>query len=381
MAKLKGEDRPTYILSYPRAVRWGRTGLVALLAGAALVRWALAWVRFVRPLIQAAGAGLEAPAEPGRVFLDVLATQPLRPLIAAHLGLLLVAAALAFVYAVLPDLSLADDGLAAQTLTGWRVIPWTAVGTVRVATLVESQRRLVLVQGCWARWSLPFRLVSACLGAGLEPGLLFTSDIREFAPFMRRAVQEIKRAAPQAPFDTEFSALPARLVLEPAPTLSGLVDQVRNEGRPLAASTQTMGAVMGGLVLAQLLFLLLVGGAWWKPLALAGLCALEWLIGALYLYALTELFAARYEFRQAALLYPLAQIPRALLGIPLSMLVAAGAPFLAAMVGLVGVVWAVILTALLVQQMYRLESVLPALIGGALQALFLFIVLAIVFSG
>jgi hypothetical protein len=381
MTKLQGEDRPTYILSYPRGVRWGRMGLVALLAGAGLVRWILAWVRFVRPLIQAANASSQPPVELGRVLLDALAAQPLRPLIAAHLGLLLVAAALAFVYAFLPDLSLADDGLAARTLTGWQVIPWTAVGALRVATLAESQRRLVLVQGSWARRSLPYRLVSACVGAGLEPGLLLTSDIRDFAPLMRRVVQEIKRAAPQATFDTDFPAVPIRLVLEPVPTLKSVVEQARDEAWPLALSAQAMAAVAGGLVLAQLLFLILVGGAWWKPLALAGLCALEWLIGALYLYALTELFTTRYEFRQAALLYPLAQIPRALLAIPMAMLVAAGAPFLAAMMGLVGVVWAVILTALLVQQMYRLESILPAVLGGALQALFQFIVLAIVFSG
>jgi len=45
------------------------------------------------------------------------------------------------------------------------------------------------------------------------------------------------------------------------------------------------------------------------------------------------------------------------------------------------VVWAVILTAFLVQQMYQQESILPALAGGALQALYQFIVLAILFSG
>jgi hypothetical protein len=141
-----------------------------------------------------------------------------------------------------------------------------------------------------------------------------------------------------------------------------------------------MAGVAGGLVLVQVLILMLVGGTWWKPLALVGLCALEWGIGALYLYALAEVFPGQLELREGALLYPLAQIPRALLAVPMAMIVAAGVPFLAAMLGLAGVLWAVVLTALLVQQIYRLESILPAMIGGALQALFQFIILAIAFS-
>ncbi len=64
----------------------------------------------------------------------------------------------------------------------------------------------------------------------------------------------------------------------------------------------------------------------------------------------------------------------------MAMLVAAGAPFLAAMVGLVSVLWAVILTAFLVRHMFRLRSILPAVIGGVFQALFQFLVLALVFG-
>jgi hypothetical protein len=223
--------------------------------------------------------------------------------------------------------------------------------------------------------------VSACLGAGLEPGLFFTSDIRDFKALMQRMYREVTRAAPEATFDDEFFSLPARMMLEPTATLEKLVEQAREEGWPTALSFQTMAAVAGGLVLSQLLILILAGGTWWKPLALMGLCGLEWVIGALYLYALTEIFPAQYELREGVLLYPLPQIPRALLAIPMAMLVAAGVPFLAAMIGLVGVLWAVVLTALLVQQMYRLKSIWPAMIGGALQALFQFIVLSIVFTG
>ncbi len=123
------------------------------------------------------------------------------------------------------------------------------------------------------------------------------------------------------------------------------------------------------------------GGVWWKPLAIAGLCGIEWVIGAFYLFALAEILPTYVDFRQAALLYPTAQMPRALLSVPMAMLVAAGVPFLAAMLGLAGVLWAVVLTAFLVQEIYRLDSILPAMIGGAFQALFQFLVLAIVFSG
>jgi hypothetical protein len=64
----------------------------------------------------------------------------------------------------------------------------------------------------------------------------------------------------------------------------------------------------------------------------------------------------------------------------MAMLVAAGAHFVAAILGLLGVLWAVLLTALLVQRLYNLKSLLPALVGGAFQALYQFIVLAIVFG-
>jgi hypothetical protein len=43
----------------------------------------------------------------------------------------------------------------------------------------------------------------------------------------------------------------------------------------------------------------------------------------------------------------------------------------------VGVIWAVILTSLLVQKIYRLESILPAMLGGTVQALYQFMILAL----
>jgi hypothetical protein len=379
MAKLEGADRPTYILSYPRWVRWSRTGFVVLLVAAATVRWLLAWVRFLQPLFQAGSGSTEAVTGLEQAFA-VLAAQPLYPLLAAHLGLLFVATAIAFVYAFLPDLSLADDGLAVRTTLGWRAIPWATVTVVRIVSFEAAERRLVLVQGRWTRWSPWPRLASVCLGAGFQPGVLFTSAIRDFKPLMLRLYQEVRKAAPDARFDDQFLSPSAALVLEPTPTLALLVDEARDEGWPLAVAAQVMAAVPAGLVLVQGLILILEGGAWWKPLAILGLCGVEWLIGALYLYALAEIFPASVELRQAALLYPPPQIPRALLSVPMAMLVAAGVPFLAAMLGLVAVLWAVILTVLLVQQIYRLESVLPAMVGAAFQALFQFLVLAIIFG-
>jgi hypothetical protein len=378
MAKLQGKDRPTYILSYPRWLRLSRTGFVILLAAAAAVRWFLAWLHFFQPLFQGGGAtgagtGLDRA-------LAALAAQPLYPLFAAHLGLLLVAGAIAFVYAFLPDLSLTDDGLAVRTALGWQAIPWSTVTVVRIVSLEASQHWLVLVQGRWARWSPWPRLASVCLGAGFQPGVLFTSAIRDFKPLMLRLYQEVRRAAPDARFDDEFQSPSAALVLEPTSTLALLVGDSQDEGWPLAISAQVMATVPAGLVLVQGLVLILNGGAWWNPLAILGLCELEWLFGTLYLYALAEIFPASVELRQAALLYPPPQIPRALLSVPMAMLVVAGAPFLAATLGLVGVLWAVVLTVLLVQQMYRLESVLPAMVGAAFQALFQFLELAIIFG-
>jgi hypothetical protein len=380
MTKLQGDDLPTYILSYPRWVRWSRAGAVVLLVGIALARWVLAWVNFLRPLIEVMNNTSWGSSEGSQVLIQTLAAQPLRPLISANLSLLLVAGALAFLYALLPDLALADDGVAARTLLGWRVIPWTAVTVVRIVSLSESDRHLVLVQGKWSRWSIWPRLVSACLGAGFAPGLLFTSAIRDFEPLLLRLYREVKEAVPDALFDDGFVSPSALLVLEPTPTLANLVAQAREERWPMSVSAQAMAAVPAGLILIQLLLMILEGDVWWEPLAIAGLCSMEWLIGTFYLYALAEFFPGPIEFEEAALLYPLPQIPRALLAIPMAMLVAAGAPFLGAMLGLVGVLWAVILTAMMVQQMYHLKSILPAVIGGAFQALFQFLILAIVFS-
>ncbi len=385
MARLQGDEagtssKPTYILSYPRWVRWSRTGGVLLLAGLALLRWVVTWVRFLQPAIQAARSSGGAFSESGQILVETLAAQPLLPLLSAHLALLMVAGAIAFAYHIFPDLSLTDDGLAVRILTGWQVIPWTTVKVVRIVTFEKPQRHLVLVQGSWARWSPWPRLVSVCLGAGFAPGLFFTSALRDFEPLMFRLYQEVKKAVPDAVFDDEFISPTALLVAEPVSTLGMLVDQARDEGWPLNVSAQVMAAVPAGLVVLQLLLLIWQEDTWWEPLAIVCLCGIEWLIGAFYLYALAEIFPGLVEFREAALLYPLPQIPRALLAVPMAMLVAAGAPFLAAMLGLGSVLWAVILTAFLVQQLYGLKSILPAIIGGAFQALYQFLVLAIVFG-
>ena len=380
MAKLQGDNLPTYVLSYSRRVSLIRTGAVILLVGIALGRWVLAWISFLRPAIDVMSRTAWGTSEGSRLLFDTVAAQPLRPLVAAHIGILLTAGALAFIYAALPNLSIDDEGLAVHTLTGWHVIPWAAVTVVRIQSFAESDRRLVLVQGNWTKWSPWPRLVSSCLGAGFAPGVLFTSDIRDFKPLILRLYQEVSSASPEALFDNEFASPSALIVQEPSPTLDLLVEQAQGEGWPMSVSAQAMSAVPAGLVLVALLILILYGGNWWEPLAVIALCEFEWLIGTFYLYALAEFLPGEIEFQDAALLYPLPQIPRALLAIPMAMLVAAGAPFLAAMVGLAGLLWAVILTAFLVRHMFRLRSILPAVIGGIFQALFQFLVLALVFG-
>lgn len=373
-------ERPTYVLGYSRRLRLARLALALVLIAGATVNWTLAWIGFLEPVGGAVRA-MDPAAGWGRVLLDALAAQPLRPLLAAHLSLLLTAGALALLYAFLPDLALADEGLAVRTWRRWYVVPWSAVRVVRIMSFEKKDRRLVLVQGNWTRWSPWPRLMSALLGAGWAPGLFFTSAIRDFKPLMLRLYQEVHAASPDVLFDDQFLSPSAALVVEPMPTLAGLADQAREEGWPLDLSLQAMLAVPGGLILVQLLILLLRGGAWWKPLAIAGLSGVEWLAGALYLYALAELLPGSTDFREGALLYPMPQIPRGLLAVPMAMFVSAGLFFPAAVLGLAGVLWAVTLTALLVQQLYRLPSVLPAMLGGALQALFQFLILAIVFSG
>jgi hypothetical protein len=173
------------------------------------------------------------------------------------------------------------------------------------------------------------------------------------------------------------------LVFEPVPTIDGLAGQSRDDDWALAKLAQparVMAAVTAGLFLILLLSLALKGGAWWKPLLLVALGAIEWAAGALYFYALGAFLPGEVELHQGARLYPYPQIPRVLLALPMAMLVAAGLPFPASMIGLAAIVWSVILTALLLQQVYRLPTILPAMAGAALQAFAQFIVLVFVFT-
>ncbi len=364
MAETLENNGRSFTLSYPRVVRLARLALAGLLLIAALVVWAQAWVQFVGPLFEGAR----------------LADRPLRPLLAANVGLPLAIWGATLVFAFLPDLALTADGLAVRTLWGWRSVPWRVVTAVRTVTFTRSARRLVIVHGRWGWGGAWSTLVSICVGAGIEPALLFTSAIRDFEPLVGRLRSEAARANPNLLLDDEFFSLPARLAAEPVPTLAGLTDQSREDGWPLAISAQAMAGVSAGLLLVLLLVLAFRGGVWWEPLVIVLAGAAEWLAGATYLYALSAVFPGELEMRQAALLYPIAQIPRALLTVPMLALVAAGLPFLASMVGLAAILWAVVLTALLVQQAYRLPSVLPALAGAAIQALFQFMLLALIFT-
>lgn len=380
MDEREGDDRPTYILTYARWVTPARMGFAILLLGAAVVRLVQAWVRFLKPILPPVvdwvwGTTLTFPP-----VADLAAAQ-LRPFVAAHLSLLFVAGAIAFLYSVFPDLSLADEGLLIRRFRGWRLVPWTTIQVVRIMSFQKEGQRLVLLQGNWTRWSPWPRLVSACFGAGFQPGIPLTSAIRDFGPLMLRLYQEVRAATPEALFDDEFLSPSAAIVVEPTPTLNVLAEQARDDGWPLTVSAQAMAAIPAGLVLVQLLLLAMVGGALWKPILIIGLCELEWLMGSFYLYALAELFPASIEFREAGLLYPITQIPRALMTLPMAMLISAGLIYPAALLGLAAVLWAILLTAMLVQRMYRLESILPAMLGGALQALYQFMILGIVFSG
>jgi hypothetical protein len=380
MDEREGDDRPTYILTYARWVTPARMAFAILLLGVAVVRLVVDWVRILKPVLPPVVDWVWGTTQEFPPVADLVGNQ-LRPFVAAHLSLVFVAGAIAFLYAVFPDLSLADDGLLIRGFRGWRLIPWTTIRVVRIMSFQKEGRRLVLLQGNWTKWSPWPRLVSASLGAGFQPGIPLTSAIRDFGPLMLRLYQEVKAAAPDALFDDEFLSPSAAIVVEPTPTLNVLAEQARDEGWPMSVSAQVMAAVPAGLVLVQLLLLIMVGGGWWKPILIVGLCELEWLMGTFYLYALAELFPASIEFREAALLYPLPQIPRALLTLPMAMLISAGLVYPAALLGLGAVLWSVLLTALLVQRMYRLESILPAMLGGALQALYLFMILGIVFSG
>jgi hypothetical protein len=379
-ARRETKRQRSYVLTYSRPIRLARLAAVVLLAAAAIGNWVMAWINFLRPVAWVI-EGIDLSAAWGRILLDVLARQPLRPLLAAHLGLLLTAGAIAFIYALLPDLALDDRGLALRTPRGWRVVPWGKIRAVRIMPFEDESRHLVLVQGNWTRWSPWPRLVSMLFGAGYAPGVLITSAFRDFEPLMVRMYREVTQAVPESLFDDGFVSPTISMLVSPVATLAGLVDQSRDEGWPADLSAQVMIAVAAGLALVQaLLMMLFLGGSWFRPVAIVILCGVEWLIGALYLYAVAEILPGVVEFRQAALLYPLPQIPRAVLAVAMAMLVSAGLTFPALLVGLAAVLWAVILTALLVQQMYRLDSILPAAVGGVLQAVFQFIVLAIAFT-
>ena len=380
MRSADGGEPPRHVLGYGRPLRLARLGLILIIVAGATVNWALAWIRFWAPVIQALRT-MDPAVGWGRVLLQALATQPVGPFLAAHLGLLFAAAAVGLVSALLPNLSVADEGLAVRTWYGWDVIPWSTIRSVRFMSVESKDLLLVLVQGVWTRRSPWPRLISALFGAGWMPGLLFASTIRDFRPLVLHLFRQMRQASPETRFDYQFLSPSLTLVTEPVPTLARLADHARYEDWPFARSVQAMVAVPAGLVLVQLILLLLRGGAWWKPLAIAGLCGLEWATGALYLYLLGKLFSGSLNLREGALLYPMPQIPRALLAVPMAMLVPAGLLLPAALLGLAGVLWAVTLTVLLVQQLYRLPSPLLAIVGAAPQAFYQFLILTLLFGG
>ena len=210
MSGAAAEGAPTYVLGYPRPVRLARAAVTVLLAGGAVVHWVLAWIDFAGPALEAlnAGGGGLRPA------VEALAIQPLRPLLAAHLGLLLAAWAIAIAGDLLPDLALADGGFLVRRLRRWSLVPWSSVRAVRAMHL-GGERYLVLVQGRWGRLAAGPRLVSLLLGAGAVPGVLLTSAMRDFLPFMERLYHEVKAAVAEPVLDDAFYSLPAALAVDP----------------------------------------------------------------------------------------------------------------------------------------------------------------------
>lgn len=311
------------------------------------------------------------------------------------LGLALGVVAAAFAAALLvnlfPSIQVSAQGLGVLELTGWRVVPWSQIGVLRVMELRSRSRYVVFVpfRGAGAAKVRPatpapmLRFIPALAGTSQqgERGVLFTSDIKNFERLLQLIVSYMAQTSGQNPnavaveaFVDEDATMPiAQLLLAPTSAIARVASSRSGQDDPysLTQADSDPQIVWSKVLVRQLpialvpaLLLLsdvlvrnydrpvvwghIVGAVALVALGIAELPFAGWLV-----QAVGELMVGSGQFRRTIWAYLELQAPRTLLIALGAAMLGFGAPaFFAEALWLAGIVLTTLFTVRFVQRLY-----------------------------
>lgn len=367
--------------------------ITALLRGGAYLILGLVVLRAVVLLLQ--GIGLVIPSLrgiPPFSWLTILQIDPpWWPFVAAILVLLIGIPIGLAILLLLPDVAARREGLAVRYYRQWRIVPWSQLKAIKVTELSESSQ-IVIVQ---VQRGLPFpaRLTSLFYDGSVAPGLLVTSAMSAFEPFLKRIILEVmggpaSEKSPAAPiFQSNARSDLMLAMFSPTHALDLMVDESR-------AETDTRGVTVGRLLSAArpmvalsllppvilLCDLMIQQSLLPEPrqlvvaLTMFLLGMLEWPIVVLSSIALDETSGGGEEGARAWYLYPVAQLPRLAAMVAVLVAVLVAIPFLPGLLWILALAWIFMLAAGLWGELYDWQGSL-LLAGGLIPVLFQLLVL------
>ncbi len=366
--------------SYPGVMQAALNAVTISIAGLAIWRYLVAWGTF---LIFAFPGLQDAP------LFRSIEVQPLVShwglLIGAHLGLLLVGAALLMIRALFPDVTVDSSGMTLTALGRSHRLAWDEISFVK-ATDVRDDRHVILVEADGKRLPWYFLMGSWLYDGGIGRGALIWPMIRNFEPLMQRVALELtRRQQPDQPLKLRDDAPGWLLMLaaRPALALDRLVQSYEQEidapqGLEIRPALQAAGRMLwiaagpallllihwmmyqGIVVSAQVPLMLLLALIWGVT---------EWPLASFMASSLDQVVGAGNKGYQGLYMYPTAQLPRLLpLGIAV-LLTMMGFPTFALVAWAFGIAWSGLLAAGLWEALYGWRG-LPLLAGSFMTIFF-----------
>jgi hypothetical protein len=369
------------------------TQITALLRGSAILVLALVALRALVLLLQ--GIGLAIPSVRGAPpfsWLTILQVEPgWWPFAAALLALLIGLPLGLAILLLLPDVAARREGLGVRYFRAWRIVPWSQLKAIKVTELSETSQ-IVIVQ---VHRGLPFpaRLTSLFYDGSAAPGLLVTSAMSAFEPFLKRIILEVmggpaSEKSPAAPIFQSHARSDLLLAMfSPTHAIDLMVNDARAESETRAISAGQMLRAARPMVALALLppvvllcDLMVQQSILPEPrtlvvaLTLFVLGMLEWPIVVLSSIALDETSGGGEEGARAWYLYPVAQLPRLVAMVAVLIAVLTAVPFLPALLWIIMLAWVFMLAAGLWGELYDWQGSL-LLAGGLIPVLFQLLVL------
>lgn len=369
----------TIVGDYPGVLQALLNAATLSIAGLALWRYLIAWGTF---LIFTFPALQDAP------LFRAIEVQPLVShwglLIGAHLGLLLVGAALLMMRALFPGVTVDHGGMTLTALGRSHRLAWDEISFVK-ATDVRNDRHVILVEADGKRLPWYFLMGSWLYDGGFGRGALIWPMIRNFEPLMQRVALELtRRQRPDQPLKLRDDAPGWLLMLaaRPALALDRLVQRYEQETdvpqgldiRPTLHAASRMLWIAAGPALLLLIYWMMYKGIVVSAqvplmLVLALIWGItEWPLASFMASSLDQVVGAGNKGYQGLYMYPTAQLPRLLpLGIAV-LLTMMGFPTLALVAWAAGIAWSGLLVAGLWEALYGWRG-LP-LLGGSFMTIF-----------